>query len=116
MDPTGWPHGGSWTPSTSDFPNEGGGSSCFLVDILEAGPLPTRYFLSSKACAGILRRAKGRGKELPPTLKEALETQAFRGMEAEGVDVRALSEADRTALLDLMAGDDLEDGGETPEE
>jgi hypothetical protein len=28
--------------------------------------------LSSKACAGILRRAEKRGKELPPLLLEAL--------------------------------------------
>lgn len=32
--------------------------------------------LSQKACAGILRRAKKRGKELPPTLRIALEQVA----------------------------------------
>jgi hypothetical protein len=34
---------------------------------------PEKYFLSAKACAGILRRAEKRGKELPTMLREALE-------------------------------------------
>ena len=33
---------------------------------------PEKYSLSAKACAGILRRAKRRGKELPGMLKDAL--------------------------------------------
>jgi hypothetical protein len=44
----------------------------YLSDILEIGDLPRRYFLSQKACAGILRRAERRGKELPPALRAAL--------------------------------------------
>lgn len=43
-----------------------------LSDILETGALPLRYFLSSTACRGILRRAAARGKELPAVLKSAL--------------------------------------------
>ena len=35
-----------------------------------------KYYLSPKACEGILRRARERGKELPPELKEALERQS----------------------------------------
>jgi hypothetical protein len=46
--------------------------------VLESGPLPTRYFLSSKAAAGILRRAEARGKELPPQLQAALQMVAQR--------------------------------------
>ena len=38
--------------------------------------VPKRYYLSPKACLGILRRASVRGKELPPVLKAALERQA----------------------------------------
>ena len=38
--------------------------------------VPQRYYLSPKACLGILRRASVRGKELPPVLKAALERQA----------------------------------------
>ena len=44
-----------------------------LSDILETGDLPQRFFLSAKACLGILRRAKTRGKDLPPALQTALE-------------------------------------------
>ena len=46
-----------------------------LSQILEDTP-PRKYYLSAKACAGILRRAKHRGKELPPELKSALEMQS----------------------------------------
>jgi len=45
---------------------------CALSDTLEIGDLPQRFFLSAKACAGILRRAKKRGKTLPPSLKASL--------------------------------------------
>jgi hypothetical protein len=38
--------------------------------------VPEKYYLSQKACQGILRRASARGKELPPMLKDALEKQA----------------------------------------
>jgi len=46
-----------------------------LSQILEVTPHP-KYYLSKTACLGILRRAKKRGKELPPVLKQALEIQA----------------------------------------
>ena len=45
---------------------------CSLSEILETGPLPSRYYLSPKACRGILRRAEKRGKELPEALRLAL--------------------------------------------
>ena len=35
--------------------------------------VPEKYYLSARACEGILRRAERRGKELPPMLREALE-------------------------------------------
>ena len=38
--------------------------------------VPETYYLSPKACLGILRRASARGKELPEVLKLALERQA----------------------------------------
>ena len=59
------------TLNTSVWHSEG--SVCSLSDILETGDLTQRYFLSSRACAGILRRAERRGKVLPPMLKIALE-------------------------------------------
>jgi len=52
---------------------------CSLSDILETGDVPQRFYLSAKACAGIIRRADKRGKELPPQLARAL--QAVAGLE-----------------------------------
>ena len=46
-----------------------------LSQILEERALP-KYYLSAKACQGILNRAAKRGKELPDLLKTALITQA----------------------------------------
>ncbi len=46
-----------------------------LSQILEENPHP-KYYLSAKACEGILRRAERRGKELPPMLRAALERQS----------------------------------------
>lgn len=54
-----------------------------LSEILECGQLPIRYFLSPKACAGILRRAAKRGKELPTQLRRALEQVAVDLKEPE---------------------------------
>ena len=49
----------------------------FLSQILETRNTEIqRYYLSPKACQGILRRAEMRGKELPPELKTTLERQA----------------------------------------
>jgi hypothetical protein len=47
-----------------------------LSDVLETQPVPPRFYLSAKACAGILRRAERRGKALPPMLKVALVSAA----------------------------------------
>ena len=59
--------------NTGVFPSEERESS--LWQILEE-IVPEKYYLSSKACQGILRRAKTRGKELPEELRIALERQA----------------------------------------
>lgn len=48
-----------------------------LWQILQAGA-PLKYYLSEKACRGVLRRAERRGKELPTILKTALEQQIKR--------------------------------------
>jgi hypothetical protein len=65
--------GASWTLNTGESPRDARES--FLSQILEDTPLP-KYYLSRKACLGILRRAAERGKGLPPQLKDALELQA----------------------------------------
>jgi hypothetical protein len=49
-----------------------------LSDTLEIGDLPPQYYLSDIACAGILRRAETRGKELPPLLKKALIATVYK--------------------------------------
>ena len=61
--------------NTSERLNEEEG--CTLSSILEVNA-PGKYYLSAKACEGILRRAERRGKELPPMLKEALEQMIAR--------------------------------------
>ena len=63
-----------WTLSTSDW--RSGATVCSLSEVLETGVVHQRYYLTSKACLGILRRAEKRGKELPPQLKAALEEVA----------------------------------------
>jgi hypothetical protein len=57
-------------------PSHSDGGVCSLSDILETGDVPQRYYLSPKACAGILRRAAKRGRLLPPSLAQALEHAA----------------------------------------
>ena len=60
----------------SRYPKDG--VVCSLSDILETGDVPQRYFLTPKACAGILRRAEKRGKKLPEQLRAALEAVAIQ--------------------------------------
>ena len=63
-----------WTLNTSEWPSDA--DVCLLSDTLEIGDVPQRFYLSQKACRGILRRAKRRGKELPPMLDQALQRVA----------------------------------------
>ena len=66
-------HGESSMLNFGEYPKDENESS--LSQILQAG-VPGKYFLSQKACQGILRRASVRGKELPAVLKAALMRQA----------------------------------------
>lgn len=50
----------------------------YLSQILEDNPRP-KYYLSAKACQGILNRAARRGKDLPEALKAALLMQSESG-------------------------------------
>lgn len=61
------------TLNTGVYPSDVRESS--LWQILEDNP-HRKYYLSTRACRGILRRADERGKPLPLELKEALEIQA----------------------------------------
>jgi hypothetical protein len=53
-----------------------GDAVCSLSDILETGAVPHRFYLTAKACLGILRRAAKRGKALPMMLQQALSAVA----------------------------------------
>lgn|SRR5215467_2282162 len=80
---TNWPGAGQWTlhgglsmPNTGFLSEDVGclsspSSHPSLTDVLESA-VPRRYFLSTKAALGILRRAERRGRELPPHLQQAL--------------------------------------------
>ena len=57
-----------------------------LWQILEEQP-HSKYYLTRKACQGILRRARERGKELPPQLEDALAIQA-------GMDKNVISDTE----------------------
>ena len=61
--------GESMTLNTGESPNVVREST--LSQILDLNA-PAKYSLSPKACAGIIRRAASRGKELPSMLREAL--------------------------------------------
>lgn len=74
-DGVGASRGERWTRNTGEYPSAAVGSS--LSAILEAN-VPAKYFLSEKACWGILNRAEKRGRPLPKVLKEALELQGSR--------------------------------------
>ena len=67
--------GESWTRSGSEFHKDAAVSS--LSQILEES-VPEKYYLSPKACTGILRRAERRGKELPEALERALGAAQLR--------------------------------------
>lgn len=66
-------HGECLTRNTGESPSAVVASR--LSQILEDAP-QDKYFLTARACQGILNRAERRGKELPPKLKAALKMQA----------------------------------------
>ena len=74
--------GEPWMHNTSESPSVAVESS--LSDVLQMDA-PEKYFLSRKACLGILRRAEKRGKQLPDMLKEAL-TETVNSVGSEETD------------------------------
>jgi hypothetical protein len=82
-----------------------------LSDVLETGPLPQRFYLSQKACAGILRRAEKRGKELPLMLRDALQAVAGGGCaDVSTVDARNKFDRGDSQHLDRLVVGTLSDG------
>lgn len=73
-----------------------------LSQILQDDP-HHKYYLSRTACLGILRRARERGKELPPQLKLALMAQAglIRFDFGQGMDIQAYHINQRNEGIDL---------------
>jgi hypothetical protein len=67
-----------WTFKTSESPTDAVDSS--LSDILETGDVPSKYFLTPKACAGILQPAASRKRsgKLSARLEKALKDVAAR--------------------------------------
>ena len=69
-----WETVGAWcgerlTRNTGECPSVAVESTLSQILVQNA---PKKYFLSSTACAGIIRRATKRGKELPKMLLDAL--------------------------------------------
>ncbi len=52
------------------FPNDEG--VCSLSDVLETGEVPQRYFLTARACQGLLNRSEKNGKPMPENLRQIL--------------------------------------------
>jgi len=102
---------GTLAPSSGRWQNSGMGSPteywtlnglespsavavCSLSHTLETGDVPQRYYLSAKACSGILRRAERRGKKLPAQLLAALTAAAQTGLaEPQTMPTRSYGEA-----------------------
>lgn len=75
--------GGCWTLNFSECPNVAVESS--LLDILETtGDHLQRYYLSPKACAGILRRAQARGGDITGTIGRRTGGRSLGAEEAGG--------------------------------
>lgn len=71
--------GDSWTLNTGECPSVENVST--LYTILTEN-VPQKYYLSAKACLGILRRAEQRGRTLPEVLETALKQQAQEQQQA----------------------------------
>ena len=72
--------GQSWMLNSSESPSAEEESSCLLSSVLQTPQeVEAKFFLSPRACQGILRRAARRGKVLPPQLQEALQQVAMKG-------------------------------------
>lgn len=87
--PQEWLEGGRLTQlgeslmlNIGEYPNVENEST--LSEILEDN-VPEKYYLSPKACLGILRRAKSKGRKLPDNLRIALEQKVAEGGEVLGL-------------------------------
>lgn len=118
--PQEWLEGAKLTPlgeslmlNIGEYPNVENEST--LSEILEDN-VPEKYYLSAKACLGILRRAKNKGRKLPDNLRIALEQKVAEGGEVLGIDfahadsvVRTYKDITPTLVQNMGRG-----GGQTP--
>lgn len=89
-----------WMPSTGAFPNVACASR--LSSILQVG-VPEKYYLSRKACEGILRRASRRGKRLPSLLEDANRAFTLKIRSGcEGGGKGALVQIEKSATLSTL--------------
>ena len=92
--------GGAWTLNTGVSPR--GARESSLSRILQGAP-PTKYYLTPRACLGILRRAFERGKALPKKLERALKIQAGLALpDGQVTDVDAYHINQRDEGIDLQ--------------
>ena len=108
--------GGCLTPQVMEFPSVA--KESFLWQILEMD-VPKKYYLSRKACLGILRRAKKRGREIPHPLKVALKNQVMEtryDIDAASPSYRIFLQPDTTCLTpwDLQSERVHPEGGLAP--
>lgn len=101
--------GASLMPNTSDWPNDA--SVCSLSQVLETEPIPQKYFLSGKACAGILRRAEKRGKTLPDALRLALQAVANQTYAARLTDGLKMDQSETSKQPQFCTTQKAEQGG-----
>lgn len=108
-------HGGCSTLNVGECPSVESVSQ--LSQILEVN-VPQRYFLSARACQGILTRASRRGKALPDLLKTALldMIEWWQGRQAYTLKIRsgcagggkgALVQTEKTGTLSTLQGQTL---------
>ena len=86
----------SWTRLTSECPSDGEEYFSSLSSILRpATDALTRYYLSSTAAEGILRRSERRDKTIPEPLKKAL-------IHLTGKDIECLPSATTPTTIPLQ--------------
>jgi hypothetical protein len=81
-------HTGCLTLNTLESPKDA--DECLLSDVLETGNLPQKYYLSPRACQGILNRAERRGKKLPIALYQALLERSIQNVVEEEKPINQL--------------------------
>lgn len=94
-------------PNISAWPNDA--AACSLSQVLEQDSIHAKYFLSAKACAGILRRAEARERSYlqhcwPPwKLRPGLQMGGRLGVHSQGIRRREKLQPHRREHCDHCA-------------